>query len=58
MVGRWLDGATMENNMEVAEITEYRTTVWFSNFDYLSKENENTNLKRHVVPCLLQPFLQ
>ena len=55
-----LDGATVENNMEVAKIIKNRTTIWFSNFifAYLSKENENTNSKRYVVPCLLQCFLQ
>ena len=48
--------ATLENNMEVPQKINNRTTIWSSNFTtgYLSKEHENINLKRymhHYVNC-------
>ena len=40
----------MENGMEVSQKIKNRTTMWSSNStpEYISEENENTNLKRYV----------
>ena len=42
----------MENSMETPQKIKNRTTIWstISTFGYLSKENENTNLKRYLHP--------
>ena len=42
----------MENSMEGSQKTKNRTTIWSSNSTpgYISKENENTNLKRYMHP--------
>ena len=40
----------MENGMEVSQKIKNRTTMWSrsSTPEYISEENENTNLKRYV----------
>ena len=40
----------MENSIEVLQKIKNKSTRWSSNstLGYLSKENENTNLKRYV----------
>ena len=45
-----IGAAIMENSMEVPQKIKNRTTIWSSNStsEYLSEENENTNLKRYV----------
>ena len=45
LVGMSIGAASTENNTEVPQITEGKTTIQSSNFTpgYLTKENENTN---------------
>ena len=45
LVGMYIDGATVENIMEVHHKTKNRTTVLSSKFTsgYISGKNENTN---------------
>ena len=42
----------MENSMKFPQKIKNRTAIWSSNFTsgYLSKENENTNLKIYLHP--------
>ena len=44
----------MENSPEVPQKIENRTTVWSSssNSGYLSKEYQNTNVKKYVQPIV------
>ena len=51
---------TVENNTEFPQEIKNRITMWFSdpNIGYLLRENENTNSKRYMHPCLLQHYLQ
>ena len=53
-VGNVNDADTMEKGMEVPQKIKNRTTMWSSNSTpgYLSKEYENTNLKRYMPPCI------
>ena len=52
LVGMQTGAATMENSMEIPHKIKNRITIRFSNptFEYLSKENEDTNSKRYVCP--------
>ena len=49
-----IGATTMENSMEVLQITKNRTAIWFSNSTsgyltgYLTEENESINLKRYL----------
>ena len=47
-----IDAATMENNMEIPQKTKNTTTTWpsISISGYISRINENTNLKRSRSP--------
>ena len=42
----------MENSMDFLQKIKTRTALWSSNStsEYLSEENENTNLKRYMQP--------
>ena len=50
LMGITIGAATMENSMAVLQKIKSRTIIQSSNFTSgcLSKENENTNLKRYV----------
>ena len=52
--GNVIGAATMENSMKVLQKLKDRTTIQSSNSTsgYLSKENENTNLKRYKHACV------
>ena len=52
LVGMQTGVATVENSMEAPQKINNRTTIQYSNstMGYLPKENENTNLKRHMHP--------
>ena len=54
LVGLYIGASTMENNMEVPQKIKNRTTVRSGNSTpgYLSEENENTNSKRYMHPCV------
>ena len=54
LAGMQTGTATMENSMEIPQKIKNRITIRFSNstFEYLSKENEDTNSKRYVYPCV------
>ena len=46
----YIGAATMENILEVLQKIKFRIIIWSSNFTYLSKENEHTNLKKYMHP--------
>lgn len=50
LVGLLIGAATVENNTEITQKIKNRSTTQTSNTTsgYLSEENKNTNLKRHV----------
>ena len=50
----------MENSMEVVQKLKNRTIIRSRNptSGNLSKDNENTNLKRYLTPCSLKHHLQ
>ena len=49
----------MENGMEVPQKIKNWITIWTSNStsEHLSKENENTNLKRYMHPVFIAALL-
>ena len=54
LVEMQMGAAPVENSMEVPQKLKNRTTKWSGNStaEYLPKENENTNLKRYMHPCV------
>ena len=52
LVGEEICAFTMEDVMGVLQIIKHWIILWFKSFSsgYLPKENEKTNLKRHM-PC-------
>ena len=54
----WIGATTMENNMEIPQKTENRTTMWSSSHFWAHiKEKKNTNLKEYVHPSVLRAIL-
>lgn len=55
----WIGATTTENNMEMPQKTENRTTMWSSSSTsgHISKKKENTNLKEYVHPNVLRAIL-
>ena len=51
-MGMQIGAATVENNMEVPQKTDNRTTLQSNNptSGYLPKGNKNTDLKRYMPP--------
>ena len=54
-----IGAGTMEHMIKFLQKIKNRNTIWFSNstFEYLSKENRNSTLKRYMNPSL-QHYLQ
>ena len=50
LAGKQIGAITMENSMEALQKSKNKTAIWSSNStsEYLPKENENTNWKRHT----------
>ena len=54
-----IGAGTMEHMIKFLQKIKNRNIIWFSNstFEYLSKENRNSTLKRYMHPSL-QHYLQ
>ena len=52
LVGMQIDGATMENSMEIPQNGKNGTALWpsITTFGNISKETWNTNLKEYITP--------